>query len=82
MDSSPSLVLFVDLSLVFLELSLFSFSFVDLSLGSGSVVGWEDGMLLFGAFEAGFSGYGVKDFLGSYGGCSAGFCSLGDFCVA
>ena len=56
MDSSPSLVLLVDLSLVFLELSLFSFLLVDLSLGKGSVVGVEVFVSLLGAFEAGLSG--------------------------
>lgn len=81
MDSSPALVLFVDLSLVFLELSLFSFLFLDLSLGKGSVVGVEAFVLLLGSVEAGLSGYGFEDALGSYGGCFAGLRSLGDFCV-
>ena len=65
MDFSPSLVLFVDLS-----------------LGKGSVVGGEVSVCLLGSFEAGSSGHGFEGFLRSDGGCFAGFCSLGDFCVA
>ena len=55
---------------------------MDSSLGKGLVVGGDIFLFLFGTFESGLFGYGVKDALGSYGGGFAGLRSLGYFEVA